>query len=322
MKKFVKNGMIGAGIVAALGVILMIAGTILGGTLSSLIEEVSSHTYIADAIDWYERHSYRPTEHIIEEECLLAETWPALTTEYYDEGYPMVYDTYMGGQILGLWDASDVNSIDLEFASGNLEIIPMSESNQIVLEALSPCEITEASLNGGFLEIDVESGSDPQMYLLIPENMILGDVKLSADIGYVNCISLCADNLEVDMDAGSFYAESLQINEELKMDMDAGELWVNEATCSLLNISNDTGNVSFTGHVEGDVYLDTDAGAIDVYLNSSTRDYNYNLNCDLGTIYLNGSEISGWGNNYSIDNGAQYQLQAQCDIGSISIYLE
>ena len=330
MKKFMKFGMIGAGIAAALGIVLMIVGTIMGATLSSLADSLNSNAFVIEMEDYLSGlYAAAPTESVTIVDMGTPETWPAHGGHHTETEHVMmgeehhgIHDSYMGGQVLGCWDASEVTSIDFEFATGNLEIIPLYDGNQIILETMSPVAITGSSLNNGYLELDMESGNDPILYLIIPENMTLDFIKLDVDAGHINCQSLYVNNLNVDMDLGSFYADDLQISNAFDVDMDAGDLDVYNAYCKKLNISNDAGNVCFTGCVEGNISLETDAGAVDMILSASSKDYNYDLNCDLGTIMLDGYEISGIGNSYTIDNGASYQLQAECNLGMISIYFE
>ena len=306
MKKFVKFGMIGAGIAAALGIVLMIAGTIMGATLSSLADSLNSNAFVTEMADYLSGlYAAAPTESVTIVDMGIPETWPA-----------------HGEQILGCWDASEVTSIDFEFAVGNLEIIPMYDSNQILLEAMSPVGITGSSLNNGHLEINLDGGSDAGLYLLIPGDLILDYLKFDGDSGYIAASGLCVNSLEVELDSGAYFAEGLEVNQTLKFDMDAGDINAYDVYCGGLTVSNDTGYVWINGNVGGDINLDTDIGSVELSLNTNPESYNYDLSCDLGNIWLNGNEFSGFGNNHTIDNGADYTIYGQCDMGSISIYFQ
>jgi len=62
-----------------------------------------------------------------------------------------------------------------------------------------------------------------------------------------------------------------------------------------------------------------DAGSVEMMLKGSLWDYNYQIEYDMGQVSLGNQEYSNMSDKVSLDHGAQYQAQIQCDVGQVKV---
>ncbi len=109
------------------------------------------------------------------------------------------------------------------------------------------------------------------------------------------------DELEVDVDAGSFKADKI-IADKTFIDVDAGN-----AKIGLLDSKISE--------------FDADVGDIKVTMAGSESDYSYEADCDLGDIEIGSYHGDGISNEYQY-HGGNRSIKADCNVGSIIIKME
>ena len=77
--------------------------------------------------------------------------------------------------------------------------------------------------------------------------------------------------------------------------------------------------LDFYGTVEKEVDIDCGAGSVTLNLEGKVEDYNYELECGIGSIDIGGSSYSGLSSSHSVDNGAARIISADCGMGAISL---
>ena len=113
--------------------------------------------------------------------------------------------------------------------------------------------------------------------------------------------NLKANDVEIDVDAGSFKAENI-IASYTKVDVDARDARIN-----LLNSYRSEFNC--------------DAGDIDATMVGSESDYSYEVDSDVGDISIGSYRSDGLSDEYS-HSGGQRKIEADCNVGSIRIKME
>ena len=60
-------------------------------------------------------------------------------------------------------------------------------------------------------------------------------------------------------------------------------------------------------------------GSVEITLKGEEQDFNYDLECAMGNIELNGRDYGGFGQERSMDNGVARQIDLDCSMGYIGI---
>lgn len=118
--------------------------------------------------------------------------------------------------------------------------------------------------------------------------------------------------IEVLVPAGSHF-------DKLSLDMGVAECEISGISTSKLDIDNGVGDVSFRGSITGSADLETGVGTIILNLVNSETDYNYKVECGMGSIRIGDTEYSMISDDKRINNQAPYTMDLECGVGDITI---
>lgn len=239
--------------------------------------------------------------------------------------------------------ASDIRRIDIEVGCSDLFILE-SEDEYIQVARDSDARAVKYQLKNGTFRLYSEKsfrwwdGKQGTIYLYLPEGMNLDSIDLEIGAGTLESIALEADEIDVEADAGEGLIESLRGN-EVDVSANAGTLKIYEMTAKSLSAETGAGSLSIRNlsaedvdlnasagslTVEGKIGRNADvecgAGSISMTLQGAETDYDYQLECAMGEIDLNGEEYSGLANERNIKNGGKGTFDVECSVGSIEIY--
>ena len=107
--------------------------------------------------------------------------------------------------------------------------------------------------------------------------------------------------------------------DKISVDMGAAECQFSQIHTDKLDIDTGVGAVTFTGTVAGDVELETGVGDVTLNLANPEQDYNYRIECGVGTIRVGGSSYTMLSHETHINNNAPYNMELECGVGSITV---
>ena len=107
--------------------------------------------------------------------------------------------------------------------------------------------------------------------------------------------------------------------DKISVDIGAAECQVSQIHTNKLDIDTGVGAVTFTGTVAGDVELETGVGDVTLNLANPEQDYNYRIECGVGTIRVGGSSYTMLSHETHINNNAPYNMELECGVGSITV---
>lgn len=132
---------------------------------------------------------------------------------------------------------------------------------------------------------EVDRFSEQQeVYLYIPEGTVFQEVEMTAGAGMIEAEALQAAEMNVEVGAGIVTVSELSIEQELSM------------TCG--------------------------AGMIDVMLAESSSDYNYDVECGMGTIEIGNDTFHGVAMQKNINHNAEKEMELECGMGTIQVAFE
>ena len=168
--------------------------------------------------------------------------------------------------------------------------------------------------------LDWSGNHTPSIHVTIPEGAVLELIYVSVGAGNVEATDLRAKQLGVDVDAGSVSCLNLQVSDQCQIDVDAGCVSIGHGGITGdMQIEVDAGQVIYQGIILGDWQVDCDAGSVELELAGALSDYNYQIEYDLGSIWVGDREFSGMSDQTYLDHGASYLARIQCDVGQVTV---
>lgn len=180
-----------------------------------------------------------------------------------------------------------------------------------------------------------------EVYVTIPKGFTADKLALSVDAGTITADSLAANTGSITVGAGTCKINELNVKDSSSYKVDAGMLeidngTINNGTMSCAagrigiddgvihngNISCMAGSIDINGSITGDSQISASVGAINLKLDGKEEDYNYTIDCNLGTLMLNGTRYSGINKHITQKNSAPNTMTLNCDVGSISMNID
>ena len=143
---------------------------------------------------------------------------------------------------------------------------------------------------------DIGKGS---ITVTVPQGQVFEEIKLFLKNAELDADRLCADKLEVNNAAGQVRIQDFSAA-EARLECGAGAMSVRGDTTKKIEVACAVGEVSLE-------------------LNGRKSDYNYDLECGIGTIKCGNDQYSGIGRLMHLDNQASKQVKVACSIGQVSI---
>ena len=107
--------------------------------------------------------------------------------------------------------------------------------------------------------------------------------------------------------------------EEMELDLGASDVAIEELRAERMKIDLGTGIVDVEQVEADELVLDCGIGRLKVNMAGSEADYNYRLDCGIGTLMLGEKSYSGLGGGQTVDNHAEKNIDADCGIGMLTI---
>lgn len=218
---------------------------------------------------------------------------------------PNIQESYQG-----------IRELDLDIATGEIKILKApKEQQEITVETqkISKSLKFKCYEEEGVLNITTNKkvwnwiyarnhAQDAKIYIYIPEGYKLEEV-------------------EMNLSAGSIYIEDIH-TEDLDIDVDAGEVQVESFLTNDLTMNCDMGLIEALGKTLGDADLESGVGEINFTAIGNETDYNYDLNCDIGSIVCGEREFTEIGSEYQIENQSDKTMSIECGIGKVNVQFQ
>lgn len=265
-----------------IGIIFCIVGAGMGATMSGIrtLYGADSIYYKLNTYDWDEDH-------------------------YYDS------DNYVQGDEEDISSFTDMSGLHVE---------------------VSYLEVAVREYDGDFITVDTSQISSELRRNLIYETDEDGlTIKTKSnsmwkrvgknDSGYLviqipRGISLKEASFQID--AGRLEIEYIK-TEDLDINVGAGQAVVRQFETRELDVECGAGEAALTGTVLEDASVDCGVGDVEMVLNASQNDYDYELKCGIGELVVGDDSYAGLGSTRSIDNGTGKEMDINCGIGRVEV---
>ncbi len=223
------------------------------------------------------------------------------------------------------YHASEITDIDIELGGSNL-IIRESEDEYIWIANNSDVKTVKYTLKNGEFKLyygetvhhwsDIAQNGNICLYL--PESMNLNTIDLEMGAGNMESIALAADEIDMEIGAGNFIIEGL-LSDKLNMGVGAGNAEIDNIDAEKVSLEVGAGEIIIDDMTVNNLDVECGAGNINLILSGDAADYNYQLECALGSIRIGDNESTGIIGARNINNGRSKKLDVECAMGSIEI---
>lgn len=220
----------------------------------------------------------------------------------------------------------NVQKLDIQTGGGGF-CIEASGDSSFYIEATNVGKL-QTYMEEGTLIVRTTSGSQKwndlkgdKITLYIPKNFHYSEICMELGAGKMDVDDLDADHIVLKAGAGQIDAERLTA-QVLEANVGMGQINMTGITVQNLDVEVGAGGMTAKGTVKGDASVKCSMGSLELQLDGSETDFNYQMIGTMGNIKLAGQGYSGVGMQREIDNGAEKSLTAECTMGNISIRFE
>ena len=120
------------------------------------------------------------------------------------------------------------------------------------------------------------------------------------------------------------YIPERELLEEMKIDVGTGELTVEDGVirCKKLEVDCGVGNSSLRMDIREEMKIDCGVGEVDVTLVGKSTDFDYNLQCGVGEVVIDGESYGSIGAEKKVSHDAEKEIRIDCGVGSVSVEFE
>lgn len=298
MKKLVKWSVILGSIFCLLGTGIITAGAMMGG-----MDELKMRL---------EHETLQPWKTYVEPWEAYVEPGGNAGKSGGNHSHPWAGDVRPGSEELPLesvYRYEGVRSLSVEVGAGSVELWEMEElaENEIALNHYGDGNQYRIEQEGGELNIDLPNRKDVTQGM---ETLVIG-----VPTGFQ------FEELNIETKAGAFYSEQV-LARELALEVSAGEIRILGGSAEHLEAEAKAGAIDCQMAVEKTASAECSAGTVDILLAGEKNDYDYQLECSGGSIFLNGEEPEEFTQLYqkkNINNHAGRNVELECQMGTITV---
>lgn len=284
MKKFTKIMLILAGALATIGLVCVIAAFGMGLTKNTLIHMVKNGHLSFDEEDF--RTSLDNFVSSLKEEGANTEGDSDATSNYE------VNETFQ--------------DLDIEFGAGVLEVRYADVANvQVEENGISDLKVnvkenTLVIRDSTNIHINVDDINDRSLVILIPNGMQFREVDIEIGASTAEIADILADEISITVGAGEADISNLTAK-QFDLEVGAGEATVVQLTVDQLDV-------------------EAGLGKVNIALNGVLEEYNYRVECGIGTVVVGTNSYSGLGAEQSVKHeGATKSIDVECGIGEVNV---
>ena len=284
MKKFTKIALISALVCLVLGLGVFIGGLALGGPWQGLRESIDHGDYSIGGSDG---------------------TYGIYMTEKSEDSSSSNQESsVLQEKASNASVYSNVQKIEIDMQSGGLYFEPTNDKELRVSVNGKDGKETTVRQNGDELEIYNDFRNHKgNVRIYYPEDMNFREISISMGGGDVAVKgSIKADEFDAELGAGVFHAEGIEATES-SWEVGAGEIVL--------------------GCIESrDMDFDCGTGSIEAKIAGKQSDFNYDVECGIGSVKIGNEEYGGVAFDKTINNGQNRQIEISCGIGEIQLSFE
>ena len=215
----------------------------------------------------------------------------------------------MGANLYALFDVLEYEEVkEITREEKSVEKIPGQQQEDTTSQTAGNLPAESAYTYEGIKALDADVGGAALVVEAYDGDVVKVDVSQLSQVQKLHCRQ---EGSELEIEAGGKNHLSKEdvikvlvpknlVLREANFDVGAGVLQMNGVSVSELDIS-------------------VGAGMVECTLPGGKNDYNYSLECGIGSINLGGDEYSGIGQEQKIHNQQRQSVEIECGVGQVTI---
>lgn len=127
------------------------------------------------------------------------------------------------------------------------------------------------------------------------------------------------EKIDVSVGAGTLVVDGL-CTKEMDVEIGAGEAVITNMTAENMGVICGAGEAQITGDISGKSKIECGIGTVIYQASGKESDYNYELNCGVGSLKAGGITFEGVIKGQKITNpGAERKIEVDCGVGDVSV---
>ena len=223
-------------------------------------------------------------------------------------------------------EEEEITGIDFEFAVGEVQIKTGEVMEVSVVDMFENAITSEVEDGIWYIEDSlIDSGSvhseySPEITITIPEETLFETVEIYLAAGLFEAEELMANQVFLEVDAGSMKVFQLTAEDSLEMNNGVGEIRVYDAEAKNLEVDNGIGAISIAGAVSGQNTVKCGIGEVKLSLTDRENvDFNYTVDCGIGEVEIDGRKYTGNVESNRFERSLADSFALDCGIGHIEI---
>lgn len=321
MKNFTKAALIIVLILVILGSILCAVGMGIGFTFADFWEQVDAGEFSIGPVKRIPFIRYRNNDFDWDEGSM---SWSSKEDVDFNFPWEDVRKIEMDVDYSGV---KIVESAGTDHENINLRVEYRKENHKYQVRAY---------LSGDTLKIEGKNNGigynwkndSARMTLELPRELMedgwLEEISLEQGRGYINVeMPLTAKEIRISVGAGECeISEKLTAQKEMTVEVDAGTISLEELETEELEISGGVGELTADLIQAEKIDIGGGVGNIEVTVVGKETDYNYDIQCGVGSVEVGDSDYSGLGTRKSIGNPGNKEIKIECGVGNVDVSFE
>lgn len=202
----------------------------------------------------------------------------------------------------------EINAADFTIKQGELFSV---ESNLKHLKV----EIYDGTLTIKEAKKFSSNYNEASLILTIPKDELLNKASITTGAGKLIIDCLSADEINLELGAGNVLIDNLVAIKDIDIDGGAGKITIISGTLNDLDLNMGVGQLNLTSKLTGENDFDLGIGESNITVIGNKEDYNLNIDKGIGTITVDGTNISGIKESAKTDNS----IEINGGIGTINL---
>ena len=284
MKKFTKITLIIAGILVAIGLVCVTVAFSRGLTTRTLVQ-LARDSYFS-----FDEEGFHFSIGSIEENANKENDGDKTSNYEVAESFQDLDIEFGAGELEARY--ADVANVEVkETGLSNLKV-DVKENTLVIREK------TKVNIN-----INMDDLDDRSLVVLIPNGMKLREVDIEIGAAKAEIMDLLADEISITVGAGEAEISNITAR-QFELEVGAGEANVTQLFVDALDVNAGLGQVNIT-------------------LNGVQEEYNYSVECDIGTVVVGENSYSGLGEEQNVRyEGATKKIEIDCGIGKVKVQFQ
>jgi len=221
-----------------------------------------------------------------------------------------------------------ITGINFEFAVGEVKIVS-GDSMELTVTDMFENAISSEVRNGVWFIEDslmdsgsVHDGYSPNITITVPKEQMYDTMEVCLAAGRLEAEELSAEEVHLEVDAGSMKVFQLTAEHSLKLTNGVGEIRIYDAAANNLEVDNGIGAVSIAGAISGQNEVNCGIGEVKLTLTDRKEvDFNYSVECGIGGVKIDGRSFNGDAESNRFNRADADYFALECGIGHIEINL-